>query len=98
VATVATFYFDYKEIAEGTEVVEKLTELTEKVEKAHEDLRKVIADNRPMINQFLAAYERWMRKIDDIRITGGNTREALGQDMTRYGVSRTAPVVWQALP
>jgi hypothetical protein len=95
VATVATFYFDYKEIAEGTELVDRLKERTEKLKKAHDELVKVIQDNKPKIRQFLRTYERWMLSIESTRVTAANVRKALAKDITRYGYS--PPIVWRAV-
>jgi hypothetical protein len=98
VATAATFYMDYQEISEGSERVEKLVELTEKVKRGHEALVKVIEDNKPKLMQFLAAFDRWTKRIEDIRLTAGNTRKALADDIVEFGYSRVQPLAWPISP
>jgi len=94
VATVATFYFDYQEISEGTERVEKLTELTEKAKRGYDSLVKVLEDNKPRIEEFLRAFDRWTRGIESIRQNGDIARRKLSEDIDEYGYPRLQPMAW----
>ena len=94
VATVATFYFDYEEISEGTERVERLTELTEKVKRGYDSLVRVLEDNKPKIEEFLRAFDRWTRGIESIRENGDIARRKLSEDIDEYGYPRLQPMAW----
>jgi uncharacterized membrane-anchored protein YhcB (DUF1043 family) len=98
VATVATFYFDFKEIGEGEERVEKLTELTKEVKEAYDKLIKVLDENRPKLNLFLANFQKWMQAIESISMTAANIRRALSDDIARYGYNRGSAAMWMAVP
>jgi hypothetical protein len=94
VATVATFYFDYEEISEGEDRVEKLTELTERVKRGYDGLVKALNDNKVRIQQFLLAFERWMNVIEDIRAQTDGYRERLSDDMDEFGYSVNKVTAW----
>jgi hypothetical protein len=94
VATAATFYFDYKEIGEGDERVEKLTELTETAKRAYDSLLRVLEDNKSKIEQFFASFERWTKAIESMRETTDNCREKLADDMTEAGYSINQSMAW----
>jgi hypothetical protein len=94
VATAATFYFDYKEIGEGDERVEKLTELTEAAKRAYDSLLKTLEDNKSKIQQFFAAFERWTRAIESVRATTDSCRERLADDMNDAGYSIYQSMAW----
>ena len=93
-ATLATFYFDYEEISEGEERVEKLKELTEKVKRGYDGLTKVLDDNKVKIQQFLLAFERWMKAIEGIRTGTDGYRQRLSDDMDEFGYSVRQVVSW----
>ena len=92
-ATVATFYIDYKEIAEGRERVEKLENATEKLHESYEALMKVIKENAPRQREFEAAFERAIRAIEEVRQGASNARGVLEDEMrkSRY----RSPVAWK---
>ena len=94
VATAATFYFDYEEISEGTERVEKLKEVTERVKTGYDSLVKFLEDNKPKIQQLLATFDRWARAIEDIRKTGDIARKRLSEEIAEYGYPRVQPMAW----
>jgi hypothetical protein len=94
VATAATFYFDYEEIAEGGDLVEKLTELTEAVKRGYDGLVKVLEDNKVRIYQFLLAFERWMKVVDGVRTETDGYRERLSEDMDEFGYSVHKDTTW----
>jgi len=93
VATAATFYFDVHEMSESSEKVEKIEKVMEEAKAAYDKLQRTIADNKPKLRQFLAAYDRWILAIDSIRETAANTRNALKADMAaaRYDARRVYP-------
>lgn len=94
VATVATFYFDYEEIAEGTERVEKLKDLTEKVKNGYDSVVQVIEDNKPKIMQFLRTFERWMQAIEGTRKANDQARNRLAEDVSEYHYPTGKPLPW----
>lgn len=93
-ATLATFYFDYEEISEGEERAEKLKELTEKVKRGYDGLTKVLDDNKVKIQQFLLAFERWMKAIEGIRTGTDGYRQRLSDHMDEFGYSVRQVVSW----
>jgi hypothetical protein len=94
VATAATFYFDYEEIAEGGDRAEKLRELTEGVKRGYDGLVRVLDDNKVRIQEFLLAFERWMKVIEDIRTKTDGFRERLSEDMGEFGYSVRKVIAW----
>ena len=93
-ATAAKFYFDVDELLEGYERLDKLKELIEKVKHAYDRLIKVIEDNKPKLQQFLFAFDRWMRSIEDARVAVAKTRQTLYDEMSRYGYDYRHTMVW----
>jgi hypothetical protein len=93
-AIAVTFYFDAEELAEGYERVNQLKELLEKVQDAYTKLVRVIEDNKPMLEKFLAAFDRWTQTIESIRKTAGNVRGALSDEMAKAGYGQTQVMVW----
>jgi hypothetical protein len=94
VATVATFYFDYEEISEGEDRVEKLKDLTERVKRSYDALVKVLADYKVKIQQFLMAFERWTKAIEDIRLSTDNYRKRLSEEMAQFNYSVNKTTNW----
>jgi hypothetical protein len=96
VATVATFYFDVEEIAEGSERVEKIKELITEAKKAHDELLLVIRNGEPRLRQFAIALERVMTAIGNARDQADATRDELTQDIRqfRYDTRRGHPLPW----
>ena len=98
VATVATFYFDVHEMGEASEVVEKIKNRLERAKAAYDKLQKVIKDNQGKLKLFLAAFERWMAAIKDIRLTAANIRDARTRDMAAAGYNPKSMYAWPVFP
>ncbi len=94
VATVATFYFDHEELAEGVERVERIKDLLEETRRAYDSLKMVISTNRPKLEQFMLGYERWMTSIKGAVDTAGNMRRQLYDDMTAMSYSSIGTFIW----
>jgi hypothetical protein len=84
IASSTTFFFDTKEIWEGSDRVEKLEKLIKSVKSAYDEVVQVIEENNRGLKLFLALYEKWMVRINDYRVMAVSTRKALFEDIARY--------------
>jgi hypothetical protein len=84
--TVAGFYFDYNEISIANRNIAKIESALRMAKNAYDDLLSQIKKNKPVIDKFLASYERWQVSIASIRKNADSIRKALADEMktTRY--------------
>ena len=97
-ATVATFYFDVEEIAEGSERVDKIKELIAEAKKAYDELIFVIQKNEPKLRQFEMVFQRVMISIGDARSEANMIRDQLMRDIQQYGYDTRNATAWPFTP
>jgi hypothetical protein len=96
VATSATLYFDVKEIVEGVERMNQIQESLRDLRKAYDDLKNFLNRYSLKLRDFEIVLARAETRIGDSRDNVNNTRDALNDDMKRFGYNPNTAMAWRA--